>query len=120
MKKNMTMIILLAGFLLLTVGISSAQEDGISNGILTGVEAASPVNWKSDKLVWKTGKIDLINSDSVVIDDTNYRIPSSIHYFNTNGIIINSSSFNQGTEVTFVLLSDRKTIVKLIKDKIQN
>jgi len=113
MKKLITMSIL-AGLILMTVVISSAQEGDIANGILAGVEAASPVNWNSDIQVWKTGKIDFINSDGLVVEDTRYFFSAGTHFFSADGLILNLSSFDQGAGVTFVLDSDRKTIVKLI------
>ncbi len=95
--------------------ISFAVENDISTGILAGIEAASPSNWDSEKLVWQTGRIDSISSGGVVIDDTRYRFSNGIHFYSIDGTIINSNNFNQGSEVTFVLDRDRKTIVKLVK-----
>ncbi len=118
MKKLMAMTIL-AVLILMGVSISFAVDQDISNEILAGTEKATPSNWDSDQLVWKTGIIDFVDSDGVVIEDTRYRFSNGIHFFSINGTIINSNNFNQGTEVTFVLDSDRRTIVTLIKDKIQ-
>jgi putative cell wall-binding protein len=118
MKKIITMI-MLAGLILMTAVVSPAQDKNISNGILAGVEEVSPDNWRSDVLVWKTGKIDLIDAEGVVIDDTSYLFSGSIHYFSIDGALLNLSSFHEGTVVTFVLDNDRQTILKLIKGVVQ-
>ncbi len=115
MKKT---IMLLAGLMVILAAAGFADAQDISIDVLDGAEQASPLNWRSDKLVWQTGTIDDINSSAmgVVINDMGYQWSKyGTRYRNLDGGILALSDFGQGTEVTFVLEGDRKTIVTLIK-----
>lgn len=102
--------------MLMAAPIAFAEGQKISAEVLGGAEAASPVNWNSEKLVWKTGTIDTITPDGVVIGDVGYQWSKfGTRFRGSDGKILNSGNFNQGSEVIFVLESDRKTIVTLIK-----
>lgn len=119
MKKT---IILLAGIMLLAaVGFAAAQDvsPNLSIDVLDGAEKASPVNWNSDKTVWMTGTIDDINADGVIINDQGFRWSKfGTRYRDLDGAILSSRNFSKGTDVTYVLDGDRKTIVILIKGSI--
>ncbi len=96
-----------------------AEERHLSVEVLGGAEAASPMNWESEKLVWKTGTIDALNADGVVIGDVGYQWSNfGTRFRGIDGQILNSENFNQGMEVTFVLERDRKTIVTMIKGEV--
>jgi hypothetical protein len=116
MKK---IIILILGTMVMFAGIAFADEQNISAGVLEGVENATPSNWRSDNLVWKTGIIDGKSAEGMVIDDAGYRWSKyGTNFRGSDGSIQTSGDFNQGMEVTFVLEKDRKTIVTLIRGKI--
>jgi len=109
--KKIIIMTMLAGIMLVSAGISFAQEEDFENDNLPGIESELPDP--------NTGKIDLIDSEGIVIEDSRYLLSRGTTFFTENGILTNLTSFNQGTEVTFVLGNDGKTIVKLIKGKNQ-
>ena len=116
--KKMTMI--LAGLMLMVAATAFSEGQNISDDALGGAEAASPVNWDSDKLVWKTGKIDSIDSDGVVINDKGYHWSNfGVRFLGIDGTILDEGKFHQGAKVTFVLENDRKTIVTMIKGEVR-
>lgn len=117
MKK---MMMILAGLMLMVAATAFSEGQNISDDVLGGAEAASPINWDSDKLVWKTGKIDSIDPDGVVINDKGYHWSNfGVRFIGIDGTILDEGKFNQGMNVTFVLENDRNTIVTLIKGEVR-
>ncbi len=123
MKKRFKMkkiITILTGLLLMTAPMVFAEAEIISKGPLAGSEAATPLNWNSQAQVWKTGKIDAISADALIIDDAGYHWSGfGTRFCGLDGTALRRGNFSQGTEVTFVLASDRKTILTLIKGTVQ-
>ncbi len=116
MKK---IIVTLVVLMLIGTGIAFAEGQDVSNVLPGDAEAAAPENWKTDKLVWKTGTIDANAEKGLVINDIGYRwSPHGTDFRDINGAILSKGDFDQGTDVTFVLDKDRKTIVTLIKGKV--
>ncbi len=116
MKKKMTVLV---GLMVLITAIAFADDRTFLNDALEGAEVASPLNWQEDKLVWKTGSIDLMSAENVVIDDVGYQwSKNGTRFLDIDGSILTSSNFEPGTEVTIVLEGDRKTIKTLIKGSI--
>jgi hypothetical protein len=118
--KKFIILPIMAGLILMTMTISFAIAEGISSDpdLLGGAEKATPANWESDVLVWKTGKIDGIYTDGISIDDIRYLITVGTALLDKTGILLNMNNFNQGTTVTFVLDTSREKIVTLIKGDI--
>ena len=95
-----------------------AETPKPSGEVLAGAEYATPLNWTSDTLVWKTGTIDDIVPDGIIISDARYQFSRfGTSFRDINGKILSLGNFGQGTDVTIVLDKDRKTIVTLIKGK---
>ncbi len=117
MKKIIT---ILAGLLLMAAPMVFAEAGTISKKPLAGTEAATPLNWNSQIPVWKTGTIDSISAESLVIDDTVYRWSRyGTRFYNLDGSDLGPENFGRGAEVTYVLDSDRKTILTLVKGATQ-
>ena len=116
MKK---IIVILMGLMLIGTGIAFAEGQDISNALLDDAEASASENWNTDKLVWQTGTIDANAEKGLVVNDIGYRwSPYGTNFRDINGAILSKGDFDQGTDVTFVLDADRKTIVTLIKGKV--
>ncbi|MDA3895187.1 MAG: hypothetical protein PF482_03445 [Desulfobacteraceae bacterium] len=117
MKKIMVILI---GLMVMAATIAFAGEMNI-DAILGGAEASSPMNWDSDMPVWQVGTIDAIGPKGMVTDDVGYRWSKfGTRYYDKDGSILTSGDFKQGTTVTIVLDTDRKTILAVIKGAIEN
>jgi hypothetical protein len=117
MKKIMVIMI---GLMVMGAAIAFAGEMNI-DAILDGAEASSPMNWDSDVPVWQVGTIDVISSEGLVAGDIGYRWSEfGTRYYDKNGSILTAGDFKQGTTVTFVLDTDRKTILVVIKGALEN
>lgn len=116
MKK---IIVTLLVLMLIGTGIAFAERQDVSNVLLGDAEAAASENWNTDKLVWQTGTIDADAEKGLVVNDIGYRwSPYGTDFRDIDGAILSKGDFDQGTDVTFVLDKDRKTIVTLIRGKI--
>jgi len=117
MRKLIMMIgAMLIGLAFLTNAVTYAQEESIDP--LSEIEKATPANWSSDVLVWKIGTIDGINNDTLLINDTRYRIADDTRFCRQDGTAIKRGNFSKGEAVTFVLKEDRKTVMTIIEGEI--
>ncbi len=106
----MALLILLVG----TVAFAEGEE--IMEGPLAGTEAASPLNWNTDKPVWKTGIVDDVRSEAIVIGDRSFRWSEyGTRFCNMENLDLELKDFKPGMEVTYVLAADRGKIETLIK-----
>lgn len=115
--KKLMLITLLTGMILGLAGALFAEEGPAIGDPLAGVEKATPVNWNSEKQVWKGGEIDALKGDQIVINDSQYRLRDITRFCNLQGGALFRNNFSKGTEVTYVLKKDRQTIVTLIKGR---
>lgn len=117
MKKR---LLVFAGLLALVSSLAYAETKQVADIVLGGAEQASPLNWDSDKPVWKTGTIDILKEDGMVIDDSSYRWSRfGVSYRGPNNEVLDAGDFKVGDRVTFVLEDGRKTISTLIKGDVE-
>lgn len=110
MKKSLLMIGILA---LIMLPIVLPAADSTANDPLMGaVEFGSEEN---PERVWKTGRIERIDEEGMVVNDIGYQFTTHTKYYSATGNDLSRMNFFSGTSVKFVLEKDMKTVVSLIK-----
>ncbi|MDY6904003.1 MAG: hypothetical protein SWH61_04885 [Thermodesulfobacteriota bacterium] len=112
MKK--VAIIGLAMFLLVSSPAMLFAEERANDPLMGAVPFGEEYDHQPP-LVWKSGTIDILTEDNIVIDDVSYELASNVRFYTEDGMRINRFSFREGTKVKFVLKNNLQTIVSLVK-----
>lgn len=113
MKKKIIGFCIILFSILWGINFSYAEEK-VSDP-LHGITKADPSNWSLDQPVWKSGKIDSITNENLIISDTEYYFSTNIKFYSEDGNLISKKRFKRGKKVKFVLSSGKRWVVtKLI------
>ncbi len=115
--KRISGIACMAGMILLLVAGGVLAQTPAKENPLLGAEEATPANWNKPGLVWKSGTIDRIGEEMVVIGDVGYVLVDATRFYTEDGTQLTRLNFYKGTRVTFVLAEDRQTILSLMKTR---
>ncbi|MEW6076337.1 MAG: hypothetical protein AB1724_00850 [Thermodesulfobacteriota bacterium] len=110
MKKGMLIVIMMA--MILAPLALPAEESVPADPLMGAVEFGTQ---EEPELVWKSGRIDSINDNGMVVDDAGYRFSTDIKYYSESGVRLTRLNFSPGTPVKFVLKKDLVTVVALVK-----